>query len=56
MCNSAKTIQKMYRKRAHGAIINLLIDKSDTTICQKCAYREIGSKRKKEIDELEKDS
>ena len=56
MCGKTKTKQKMYEKRPHDAVVKLLVDQSNQEICRKCAEREIGSKRKKELDELEEDS
>ena len=56
MCGTVKTKQSMYEKKAHPAVIKLLIDRSAKVICKKCAQREIGSKRKKEINELEENS
>ena len=37
-------------------VIKLLIDQSAKIICKKCASREVGSKRKKELNGLEKSS
>ena len=54
MCGIVKTKQSMYEKQPHSAVIKLLIDQSAKIICKKCAGREIGSKRKKELNELEK--
>ena len=54
MCGIVKTKQLMYEKKPHPAVIKLLIDQSSQVICKKCASREIGSKRKKELNELEK--
>ena len=54
MCGTVKTKQSMYEKKPHPAIATLLIDRSAKVICKKCAQREIGSKHKKELDELEK--
>ena len=56
MCGTDKQKQLMYEKKPHPAIVKLLIDQSTKVICKKCAQREIGSKRKKEINELEKSS
>jgi hypothetical protein len=56
MCGKTKTKQKMYEKRPHDAVVKLLVDQSNQEICRKCAEREIGSKRKKELDELEENS
>ena len=56
MCGTVKTKQSMYEKKPHPAIVKLLIDQSTRVICKKCAQREIGSKRKKELNELEKSS
>jgi len=56
MCGVAKMQQTMYEKQPHPAMITLLIDQSSKVICKKCAQREMGSKRKKELNELEKDS
>ena len=56
MCGIVKSKQSMYKKQPHPAVISLLIDHSPKVICKKCAQREIGSKRKKELDELEKSS
>ena len=56
MCGTVKTKQSMYEKQPHAAIIKLLVNQSAKVICKKCARREIGSKHKKELDELEKSS
>ena len=56
MCGTVKTRQSMYEKYPHPAVIELLIDKSSQVICKKCVQREMGSKRKKELNELEKSS
>ena len=56
MCGKTKTKQKMYEKSPHLAVLNLLVDQSSKEICRKCAEREIGSKKKKELDELEESS
>ena len=56
MCGTVKTRQLMYEKKPHPAIVKLLIDQSSRIICKKCARREIGSKRKKELNELEEGS
>ena len=54
MCGIVKTKQSMYEKQPHSAVIKLLVDQSAKVICKKCANREVGSKRKKELNELEK--
>ena len=56
MCGTIRPRQSMYSRYPSPAAIALIIDKSPKTICKKCAQREIGSKRKKELNELEKDS
>ena len=56
MCGTVKTKQSMYEKKPHPAIVKLLIDQSTSVICKKCAQREIGSKHKKELNELEESS
>ena len=56
MCGTVKSKQSMYEKEPHPAVISLLTDQSSKVICKKCALREIGSKHKKEINELEKSS
>ena len=56
MCGTVKAQQSMYEKKPHPAVISLITDTSSKVICKKCAQREIGSKRKKEINELEKSS
>ena len=54
MCGTVKPKQLMYEKKPHPAIVKLLIDQSAKIICKKCASREVGSKRKKELNGLEK--
>ena len=56
MCVVLKINQIIYERAPDAAIIKLLIDQDPLVICKKCAIREIGSKRKKELDELEKNS
>ena len=56
MCGTVKNRQSMYEKKPHAAVISLLIDQSNKVICKKCAQREIGSKHKKELNELEESS
>ena len=56
ICGAVKPKQSMYEKEPHLAVISLLIDQSSKTICKKCAQREIGSKHKKELNELEESS
>ena len=56
MCGTVKAQQSMYEKKPHPAVILLLTDQSNKVICKKCAQREIGSKYKKELNELEKSS
>ncbi len=56
MCGTVKSKQSMYEKKPHSAVIKLLIDQSSKILCKKCAQREIGSKRKKELNELEENS
>ena len=56
MCGTIKIQQAMYEKYPHPAVIQLLTDQSSKIICKKCIQREMGSKRKKELNELEKDS
>tara|TARA_Y100001963_G_C6632066_1_gene376778 strand:+ start:684 stop:824 length:141 start_codon:yes stop_codon:yes gene_type:complete len=46
----------MFERWPHPAVIKLVVDKSSKKICKKCAQKDIGSKRKKELDELEKSS
>ena len=56
MCGKTKTKQKVYKKYPHPAVIKLLVDPSPLDKCRKCAEREIGSKKKKELNELEESS
>lgn len=56
MCGVIKTKQIMYEKHPHPAIANILIDQSSQIVCKKCALREVGSKHRKELNELEKSS
>ena len=56
MGGTVKNKQSMYEKKPHPAVISLLIDQSNKVICKKCAQREIGSKHKKELNELEESS
>ena len=56
MCGIVKSKQSMYEKKPHPAVITLLIDQFSKVICKKCAQREIGSKHKKELNELEESS
>ena len=55
MCGESKAKQIMYKKYPHPAIKDL-VDTGPMTICKKCTQREMGSKRKKELNELEKNS
>ena len=56
MCGTVKTKQSKYEKKPHTSIARLLIDQSTRIICKKCELREIGSKHKKELNELEERS
>ena len=56
MCGTIKIKQSMYEKYPNAAVIKLLTDQSSKIICKKCARREIGSKHKKELNELEESS
>ena len=52
-CGVSKFKQKMFERQPHPAVAKLLVDTSPKVICKKCAQKDIGSKKKKEIDELE---
>ena len=56
MCGTTKDKQSIFEKQPHPAVRDLLVDKSSRKICKKCAQREIGTKRKKELNELEENS
>ena len=43
----------MFERQPHPAVAKLLVDTSPKVICKKCAQKDVGSKKKKEIDELE---
>ena len=55
-CGISKLKQKMFERFPHPAIINLLDNKSSKVICKKCAIKDIGTKKKRIIDELEENS
>jgi len=46
----------MFNRLPHAAIIKLLSDQSPKVICKKCAIKDIGTKKKRKIDELEENS
>ena len=56
MCGTTKDKQSIFEKQPHPAVRDILVDKSSRKICKKCAQREIGTKRKKELNELEENS
>ena len=56
MCGTSKSKQKMFARSPNPAIIKLLTDQSSRVVCKKCAQKDIGSKHKKELDELEENS